>query len=136
MKLPPFNPDRFVARGPVYAFLALAGMQLGQWWGDEFKALSFPGFMGLWAFMATFMLAWWRTTLAIWVGALIWSAVVVGTFGVLLVGGIFSDRGESWLFWRLALPAAAWLTYDQLRFLAVVVRENRALPRSRYLARV
>jgi hypothetical protein len=132
MKLPPFSPDRFVARGPVYAFLALTGMQLAQWWGDEFEVLSFPSFMGLSAFAAAFMFAWWRTTPAIWVGALIWSVVVVGTFCVLLVGGILSDRRESWLFWCLALPTASWFTYEQLRFLAVVARENRTLPDSRY----
>lgn len=120
----------------MYAFLSLTGMQLGQWCGDDFDVFVFPTFMGLWAFMATFMFAWWRTTPAIWVGAFLWSVVVVGTFGVLLVGGILSDRRESWLFWCLALPAANWLTYDQLRFLAVVVRENRALPRSRYRAGV
>jgi hypothetical protein len=107
----------------------MAGLQLARW-GDGLDALSWPSGMCIWAFMTAFMFAWWRTAPAIWAGALIWSMVVVGTFGVFLVGGVLSERRESSLFWWVALPAATWFTYEQLRFLAVVARENRALPES------
>lgn len=130
MKLPPFSADRLVARSTVYVGLGMIAGQMAHW-SDGLRLLFWPGMTAVWVGFTAMAFHTWRKTPAIWAAAIAWGAFYVVMAG-LLVAGSLASFVDYWPMSCLALAVTLWLNCELVRYLFVVVRENRALPSSAY----